>query len=300
MKDGSTVCVPTAATPGDVHCDADAGVMLVGGDHCVSIITCGPGTSLDPDTNTCVSTGGATPHTPESCPTPTPGSICVNGVVEHFVDGSFLDASETVRVAVYEPLTFFSNPSAMPITESTTSDVFIFKNVTAPASGLVLLAITDPTGTATPIYQIAGVASKIVPGKSYRIDAFAVKKSDVAAWSASSGVDYDAKGAYVGRFFLDHVIDPTNQAAKETMPATGVKMIEAGGVELPGTQYFGANLSTVDPTATSTSAVGGAIVPPPASLDNFSGMGGGVATWESVTGGALPHTVLVQRFHPTP
>jgi hypothetical protein len=299
MKDGSTQCVPVSATPGNTKCDPDAGVMLFGGDQCVSIIQCGAGTTLDVATNTCVPSAGAGPHTPDVCPTPTPGNLCVNGTVLHFVDHSFL-SGEMVRVALYEPLAFLNDPTSMPIAETLTGDTFVFKDVQAPATGLVALAVTGPGGVTT-TYQLTGVATQIVPGQTYRLDAFAMMVSDVAAWTTSSGVDYDAKGAYVGVFYQDKPASPNQLPANETMPVAGAKMVQAGSMTSPaGTQYFSTDLKTISQSATMTSAIGAAIMPAPANLDTFTGQGGGVTTWESVTGASLPHAVFIQRFHPTP
>jgi hypothetical protein len=298
LANGHLACVPTAVQPGDVHCDADAGVQLVGGDNCVSVVQCGPGTMLDTSTGTCVSSGGPMPHVPDACPAPSAGNLCITGVVRHFVDSSFL-SGEMVRVAVYDPLAFLGNPSSTPIAEVVTGDTYLFKDVKTPGTGLVALAVTDPAG-ATAIYQITGVGAVVVAGQSYRLDAFAVKKSDVQAWSTSSGVDYDAQGAYVGRFFQDAVTAPNNLPATETMPLAGVKMVEASsGMPPAGTQYFSTNLLTVGPSLTVTSAVGGAIAPTP-SLNTFSGSGGGVAMWEAFNGSSIAHAVFIQRFHPHP
>jgi hypothetical protein len=296
---GELVCLPVDAQPATETCNASDGVHLVGG-NCVAN-NCGPDTVLDQDAGVCVGVGGGTavPHVPETCPTPPSDSICVNGVVRHLVDNSFLMPGETVRVAAYEPLRFLANPNNPPIVETTTDDTYIFKAIPASsvALGLITIGVTDVNGTTTPVLQTTGTGAQIVAGKSYQVDVYATPKAVFVAWSTqSNGVDFDAAGAYVMKFYADAAPPMTLLTATETMPVAGVVPYQ-GAVPAPNARYFGSSLLTIDPTLTATGSLGVAVVPGVGDIKTYTGMGGGI-TWEGHPGGTAPHVVFVDRYHP--
>jgi hypothetical protein len=307
QPNGELKCLPVDAPASSITCDADAGVHIFAG-ACVSTITCGDNTRLDPDTGQCVGTGTGmmTAHVPAACPTPSGTSVCINGVVRHLVDNSFLASGEKVRVAVYAPLSFLADPTIKPIAEIETDDTYTFKSISMASLGglpLVALGVSDPAATAaSPTLQITGSGGQVVAGGTYTIDTYATPKSLVAAWTAASnGIDYDAKGAFVMKFYSDAAEPPTNLVATETMPVAGVMLVEGlAGVTPPTARYFSTTLMTIDPALTATTTVGAGILPAGAMTpDSFTGSGGGVAKWESLPGGTAPHVVFVGRFHPS-
>jgi hypothetical protein len=300
---GDLECRPVDAPASSITCDESQGAHIVGG---VCVGKCGPNTKLDPMTGECVGIGGGmtTAHVPDPCPTPAGGTICINGVVRHLLDNSFLASGEMVRVAVYEPNAFLNNPALPPKMEVETDDTYTFKDIPPAAFtlGTIALAVTDVKEATTQVLQITGTGSIVVAGKSYQIDTYATPRDAVLGWaSMSNGVNYDMLGAYVMKFYGDPMPPEDKLTATETMPISGVMPLQ--GVSTPTTaRYFGTALSMLDLTATATTAVGAAVLPGVGDIKNYSGMGGMLngapIKWETHPGGTAPHVVFVDRFHP--
>ncbi len=311
---GDLHCVSADAVA-PIGCLADGGTQLVAG-NCVATLACGPNTvpEVQADGATlCVGVGvGGNGSCVPSCGTPQPGTICVNGEVKHLVDGSSLSEGEMVHVALYDPLSFLGDPGATPLAESDTGCGFKFDNVPYPPSMLVVVAVSDAgkRGLTTVTHQLAGTGAAVVAQQAYRVDSYAVPKSVVDGWSATTGVDYDAAGAVVLEFFADMKPSPTDLQANEMLPVAGVTLYQDGAPDdgLNGhaiAKYFGASLTKLDGSLTTTGASGAAIVavsPSNGVFPIFTGMGGTSMgkpiSWESSPGGSTAHVLFVERMHP--
>lgn len=298
---GELNCVPAEATPAQYMCDRDAGAKIVAG-ACVSAISCGPNTKLDPGTGLCVGTGSGGGGL-EACPTPAAGTICVNGQIRHLVDNSPLATGEKVRVALYDPLSFLQDPGSKPLVETETDGFFIFKDVPTPGAMLIALAVTDPTGAASPTLFLTGSGAQVLSGQSYQIDGFATPKSVVDGWKSQGGPDCAATGCYLPRFYLDSAPPPTQFTSTATMPASGVKPVIGASTTPPnGTKYFGTSLTMIDTSLMATSAIGAAILPDPGGIKTFTGTGGmkgGMpVTWQTNPGGTTVGVLFVASFYP--
>jgi hypothetical protein len=311
---GDIVCLPSDSQLVD-DCDVDGGATLVG-TKCVSAITCGPNTKLI--NGQCVGTGGMTMMgVPEACPAPGTGKICVNGTVRHFLDNSILTASDNVRVWVVDPLKFLAAPDTLTKTPcpgaqnpcltapanlsgaDAAQSTFLFPDITTPAAGLVAIAVTDGAGVSPQVFQTTGTGARVSSGQSYQVDAYATPHSLVTGWKSMAGVDYEMLGAYVARFYLDPAPAATKLTATETMPASGVTMLQ-DGLTAARAKYFGADLMTIG-SDTMTTAVGGAILPGTgdSQILSFSGSGNTPGMkWETHPGNTTVNVVFVDRFHP--
>ena len=117
---------------------------------------------------------------------------------------------------------------------------------------------------------------------------------------AGGGGDFESAGAFVTLFYNDPSRATQNDfSLYETHPFAGVSVIEiVNGQAMPAhARYFGAARDQLDPAASVTGATGGAVVPI-ARLSAFSGQGPSTMKWEGKSGGAAPHLVWIERFHP--
>ncbi|MGZ3443403.1 MAG: hypothetical protein ACXVDD_27970, partial [Polyangia bacterium] len=240
------------------------------------------------------------------------GTICVNGQVRHLVDGSSLSEGEMVHVALYEPFSFLADAGTKPLAETDTACGFKFDDVPYPQTMLVVVAVSDAgkRGLTTVTHQLTGTGAAVVAQQAYRVDSYAVPKSAVNGWSATSGIDYDAQGAVLLEYFADMKPPPTDLEANETLPVTGVTLFQDGAPAdgmngHPTAKYFGASLAKLDGSLTTTGASGAVIVAAPPSngaFPIFTGMGGmsmgKPISWEVGPGGSTAHVLFVERLHP--
>jgi hypothetical protein len=289
-QDGTLTCeqvdLPAALTP----CDFDMGATIVGG-HCVSAITCGPNTTLE--NGQCVGTG--TGGTVPVCANPTPGTFCVAGAINNFTDG--MPFSGSIHVAVYDPVAFLGGSPPLDQTDVTTPG-YMFKDISAPGLGLIVIVTGDANRMNTTFVNTATGAQGVTNGNKYRVDAYAIPKAVTDSWKTTGGLDINVGGAYVAMYYSDMKPPATNLAFTEKMPVMGVQLVKDGTANPPGTKYFSTSVTTIDSALTSTSAIGGAVVPSPITggFPQFSGMGGGI-TWEALPGGSATGVVFVTRFH---
>jgi hypothetical protein len=289
---GNVVCVAVDVAHGDTVCDADAGVQLVDGDHCVSLIQCGAGTSYDPGSHQCIGVAQQ-PHEPPACTPPGTGKICVNGTLRNLVDGSFL-SGQTVTVSVYDANTFLGNPTPTPLGETTASDTYSFPSLPTPS--MFLLIVTRDLAAAPGSYHAVGIGGAVVDGQGVRIDGYVLTKAQYDAWSLPAS--FASQGGLFYRFFNDPAPPSTARTPTETHPVAGVTITNGAGSAVSGARYFGASLAVTDSAATMTSATGAVIVTNP-SLTNFTGKGGsGVTGWEAHMALPIPNIVQVDFFHP--
>lgn len=287
--EGNPICAAVAVGAGTIACDADAGVSLVDGNRCLSVVRCGPGTQLDPTTHQCVPVTLA-PHEPPPCPTPSAGHICVAGTLRNLVDGSFL-SGETVTVSLYDLAAFAFGPPPAPLAEVQATDTYLVPSIATP---MYLLVVThDAAGGTT--YQATGISTIAGSDGVYRLDAYVLTQAQYAAWQLPSSVA--AQGPLFFRFF-DDPAPPTNaRTPTETHPVAGVKLQLAGANDA-NAHYFGATLAAIDATATASGATGGVITAatgtPPLS---FGASGGGI-TWGPHPSLPVPTIVMVDFFHP--
>jgi hypothetical protein len=295
LANGTAACVPVDVAKGDTICDADGGVELVAGNHCVSRVQCGPGTMLDPTSLTCVPTQVAA-HQPPFCPPPTAGHICVNGALRTLVDGSFL-AGQTVRVQIYDPQSFLGDPNPPTLAEGTATDTFMFPNVVMPNSKYILVVTRDPSG-APATYEPTGIGGQPTDGQSVRVDGYVLTKAQVSGWSTAAGINFDTNGALFYRFFNDPPPPISSRTPTETHPVSGVQVIDTATNNPPAMlKYFGASLTTIDTALTATSAIGGAILAP-LGINTYTGRGGGVTTWEAHNSVGIANMVQIDFLHP--
>ena len=295
LANGDTICTAVDVAAGSVSCDGDGGVHLVAGNQCVATnVQCGPGTVLDAATGQCLPIARAA-HEPDACPTVASGKICVNGTVRNFIDGSFL-SSQTVDVAVYDPLAFLGGGNAMPLDHKSVTDIFTFPSLAAPSTGYVLVATSDPSGGT--MYAKVAIGGLTQSGQATRVDAYVITAAQLAAWSSGAGADYKTSGALLYRMFSDKPPPGNDRTPTETHPLAGVQLIDTNTMSPPPMlKYFGATMMAIDGALTSTGASGGAIVVG-SGVASFTAKGGGIPTWE--THQALPIVGMVQidALHP--
>jgi hypothetical protein len=287
---GNVVCVAVSVAHGDTVCDADAGVQLVDGNHCVSVTECGAGTAYDPVSHQCIGMAGGA-HQPPPCVPPGSGHICVNGTLRNFVDGSFL-SGQTVTVQVYDPSNFFGNPAPQALGETTASDTFAFPSLPSPS--MFVLVVTRDAPGAPGTYHALGIGAQAVDGQAVRVDGYVLKASEYAAWGLPG--TFDSQGPLLYRFFNDPPPPTTARTPTETHPVAGVTLTDGSGTAAAGARYFGASLAAIDGAATVTSATGAVIVTA-AGLSNFTGKNGGVS-WDAHQALPIPNIVQVDFFHP--
>jgi hypothetical protein len=302
-KDGSIECLPADGTISPVTCDLDGGAVLSGG-LCRSGITCGDGTTLV--NGQCIATGGG--DALPACPPPDTGKICVNGIIHQLVDGTKF--AGRIHVAYYSnPFDFLNGINPEAVLDSS-DGTYQFANVSAPTLKIFVIAFGEAdlatTNNGTTIVTSGVGGSGVQPGKSYRVDGYAVQRTTVQGWSDATGVDWFAQGGYIARYYNDPKPVGTNLAANETHPVAGVTManVDSNGhlipLAPPNAMYFSTDLTKLDKTMTVTGVAGAAIAPPPVDgIASFGGSGGGL-TWETEQGGSAKKVIFVSRFHPAP
>jgi hypothetical protein len=295
--DGSLRCLPADGLPASVSCNVDGGAVIVGG-QCVSAVTCGANTALDPATGQCEATGGGGSGGVPACPSPMPGNACINGALLGFLDDT--PFAEKVHVSVYDPLTLLSNGAPLAGGDFMGGS-YLFPNIPAPGLGLIAIVVGDADGSNTTYVKCATGTQMVANGNKYRVDGYVMPRAVTDGWKTGSGFDIAPEGAYVAKFYTDPKGTPTLQLANEKNPLMGVQLFENGGAP-PGLQYFDTSLSSISATLTQTSNVGAAIVAAPVmgSFPIFTGNGPAASpiTWETLPGGSAPGLVFVTRFHP--
>jgi len=296
-EDGTLTCQPVDAPAQGIDCDTDGGTLEIVAGHCASKVKCDDQTAMyDPVTGFCIGTGMGNGCPP--CQPPGPNQICVTGNVYDFASGmQVMSGGRSLRIAAFEPLSFLANPNTAPLAEdaSTTKGCFTL-TLTAPASGLVAIAVTDPVGAnaAMPL-TIAGAGAQVQKGKSYKLDGYMILKSLVDGWSAAAGQNYGQTGVAISCFYKEGVPPPTANQAIETMPATGVAMLDNGTT--PATAKYLAADRTVNTGLTTTGPIGCGILPGTGMIEQFSGSGGGITKWETLPGSSTIGVAFVNRFH---
>jgi len=301
---GDLRCVPVDQPAQLTDCDIDGGNVQILGGKCVSKISCDPATTMfDPAKNECVGLGTVVGCAP--CATPDSGKICLTGNLVDYLSNTALKPGEkTLRIALYEPLAFLSNPAAPPLTElpSTDKGCFTFNNIDPPGTGLIAIAVGDPAGSPA-TYQLAGTALTILPNKSYNVGTYILPKTIVDGWKATTSIDYGTKGGYVSFFYDGPVPDATDRTIPTTPFAAGVGLKQTIG--MPGTpKFFGPTRDAINTTLTATGPLGGLISDPNSGeVGAFSGlngtcMNGGshACKWETHPGGVAPGVILFDRF----
>lgn len=287
-KNGTLDCVPADVQSGGVPCDADAGATVQGG-FCVSNIVCGPGTMLMG--NKCVSTGG----NGSGCSQPAPGTACVTGNLINFLDNT--PSTATVHVELVDPVSYLQG--GPPITVQDVTGSYTFQDFTPPPLHIIAVIVTNTTGS-TMYYTTATGDQGINAGNIYHVDGYVLDAATVQGWKPA--IDVDTVGAYLAKFYNDPKPLNTLLVANEKNPVAGVQLTE-NNAPVAAAKYFGADLATIDTTATTTSAVGAVIGPAPdssAGFPTFSGMGptANPITWEMQPGASKPGVVFITRFHP--
>jgi hypothetical protein len=299
---GELQCLPVDVPSQLIPCDVDGGSVDIVAGNCVSHIKCDPATTMyDPTTGVCVGTGAGV-SCDQACPSPIPAdSVCVTGGVVDFQSNMHVTggaSSRPLRIGAYEPLAFLANPtSTPPLAEdpSTTNGCFTFL-VKTPASNLVALAVQDPVGS-TPAMPLAvgGSGATVVSGHKYQVDAYLVLQATLDAYAAVTP-SFKTSGTYVACYYDQPPPAPTNFLFTETMPASGVQLLENGVT--PAAAHYLAASGAIDGSLTGTSAARGCgITVGTGGINQYTGSGGGVTKWETEPGGTAPNTVFVARFH---
>ncbi|HXU69202.1 MAG TPA: hypothetical protein VN947_07720 [Polyangia bacterium] len=294
QANGSLRCLPADGLPSTIDCDAEAGAVIVGG-RCVSNVTCGPNTALDPASGQCLATGGG--GDVPACSTPMPGRACINGALLGFLDS--MPFAGMVHVAIYDPLTLLSGGGPLDSGDFMGGG-YLFPNVPAPGLGLVAVVVGDADGKNTTYVNCATGDQMVSNGNAYRIDGYVMPRAVADGWNAD-GFDIAAGGAYVAKFYSDAKEPATSQIANEKSPVAGVTLYQ-DGAPAAGVRYFDPALADISASATATTSVGAAIVAAPVSgsFPTFTGNGptSMPITWEADPGGSAPGVVFVTRFHP--
>jgi hypothetical protein len=210
-----------------------------------------------------------------------------------------------VRFSLYEdPIGFLSNPNAMAsrVDDNNEKGCYVFNDVVQPGSKLVAVSVDDPSGSADELAVAATGARVEVAAKSYKVDIYILKKSTLAAWSASGANDYSVSGAYVPCFCNGKLSDPLQNLIADCGPGSRVAGVQLfrNGTASPDAKYA-TDAMTVG-AGTSTTMFGCAIEKPTGGIDQYSAMGGG-ATWVPQLGGSAPKlgareaVVFFTRFH---
>lgn len=301
QANGDVRCLPADAPigSGTIPCDVDGGSIILGG-ICQSRTICGQNTTpmMAPDgTINCVGTGGSGGCAP--CTPPGAGKFCVTGNLYDFsTNAQVMAGGPSVHYALYEPTAFLGDPTTTPLAQiDDTKGCFTFPSVAVPASGLIAIGVTDTAGT----LQLTAVGEQVASNQTYQMDVYQLKKSTVASWNQGAGLDYTTSGAYVGLYYDNPVPVSSNLSiAADTNPVAGVQIAIVGGsVTTP--HYFDPSRDMIKAADTATSAVGGAIAPPPGGVVTFTANGGtcmtGPCKWEAHPGGSAPGAVFIDRFH---
>ncbi|MGZ3405130.1 MAG: hypothetical protein ACXVAN_01715, partial [Polyangia bacterium] len=289
QANGELKCVPVDQQEAGIACDLDGGNVVIVGGKCVSAIQCDPGTTMNVN-GICVGTGGGAP----TCGTPATGKACVFGDIYDFTTNK--KNATPVHVELYDAVGLLTGGGLIAMTDSSDGSSYIFKDFVPPAFGTIVVM----TGRTMATMTMAGTgAQNVTPNNQYRVDAYALKQVDSAAW----GFDITAGGAQVAKYYKDAKPAPNQLINNESMPAMGVTMIK-DGAPAAGAKYFNDTLTAVDNALTATGASGTALVASPIPMGGmfptFSGSGGGVSPWETLNGGSAPGVVIITRFHPGP
>ncbi len=149
------------------------------------------------------------------------------------------------------------------------------------------------------VRQLTASGDQGVGAGTYRVDAYTIPASEVAAWGFPGIAQ---TGAYVAKFYKDMKQPATNLVANETMPVAGVTLTKNGSNA--GVKYFNSTLTAIDPTLTVTGTSGvaavDAAIPMGGSFPTFTGQGPTAMpiSWEMLPGGSAPNLVFITRFHP--
>jgi hypothetical protein len=183
-----------------------------------------------------------------------------------------------------------------------TGDTYMFPNIPKASialNTLVALATGDPVGTAQQTLQLTGSGAVIGNDSIYTIDTFVTPVGLVSMWTSQGGVDYDAMGALLLRYYSDAAHPATDLSAYEKTPVAGVQAIQDAMVTARA-KYFNTSLMDLSTTLTATTSMAGTAVVPgtgDSSTPAFSGMGGNIM-WETHLGNTTAHVVFVEPFHP--
>jgi hypothetical protein len=307
-KNNKLTCQPVDVQAAGIPCDADGGAAIVGG-KCVSTITCGDGTALQ--NGVCVGTGTGGDVAPP-CPKPVGNTICVHGLLRNFLDSTVYKTTD-VHLALYAPLDYINHMPALASQDiAAGTGGYIFQGIAPPSLTLIAVVAGDMdlsgANTGTTLVSAASGAQNVAAGGSYLVDVYVLPRGIVDGWGKTSGgQDWYTTGGYISKFYSDAKPDPTLLSAFETHPVMGVQVTEPSGTSNPpdsDSAYFGADLAHIAVGATSTSAIGAGISPPPMNnVANFSGLGGmdpsgNPITWETQQGGSAAHIIFISRYHP--
>src|SRR2546423_994114 len=188
QPDGTLKCVLADTVDAQTPCDVDGGNVVIVGGKCVAAVQCDPTTTVLVN-GICVGTGGGTP----TCRTPAPGKACVAGTIYDFT----LNKKNTdvpLHVELFDPISLLSGGAPIAMTDlSADGGAYVFQDFTPPGLGLIVI-LTGRTNTADHVAAATG-AQGISGGNSYVVDAYSLKKTDVAGWAAS-GFDISTGGGY--------------------------------------------------------------------------------------------------------
>jgi hypothetical protein len=336
-RDGT--CVPANSMFDDAMCGDNTHLE---GDRCVPDFPptrCEPGTtSEEPDENgviVCKGMGGGTCDFPIACPTPTGATkqtVC--GQLYDFEPGTPpvpLKASPTttmqtpcnpaapaasgpcaLQMVVYDALTFGMDPTNTPPLQVGSVTInecgqFRLENIevtgTSPYLGIGVDDAGMPLGATGTTVTSAVAVGRLAMTASKDVEAFIVKPSTAAGWTASGGPPLS--GGIYAPVFRKHKLPvlPPNSTFE---PQPGVTVLK-GTNQVPANDFYfqSAQLTrtTIDPAATATGANGTALVTNVSVGDSvvWNGTGGlGIGCrWEPHAGAALSQfggVVFIQVF----
>jgi hypothetical protein len=293
---GEVRCVPAEAAAATVPCDVDGGAIIVGGVCTTRVVCDGPSTmavTLPDGHVVCVGTGGG-----EGCTARTPDAdkISITGDLYEWETGA--KSKKKVKFAAYEPLGFLGGARTPLGSDENEKGCYAIDNIVKPGSNLVAMAVDDPEGASDELLLGGAGATVMVAGRIYKVDLYTIKRQTVEAWKQQTGLDYVGLGVYVGCYYGDPPPAATENTMKNaTMPVSGVQITE-NGVVPANAKYLSS--PTMVGTGTSTSANGCALLPAPANISLYGGMGGmcrgAACNWKPLTGASTPQVAFFARF----
>ena len=145
----------------------------------------------------------------------------MSGTIHDFTTNA-KNTTAPLHVDLFDPITLLSGGNPIASTDlATDGGAYVFQDFTPPGLGLIVVLTgrtnSDHVAAATGAQGISG-------GNTYIVDAYSLKKTDVAGW----GFDITTGGGYVAKFYKDMKPAANLLVANESMPAHGVTLTKDG------------------------------------------------------------------------
>ncbi|MCE9574631.1 MAG: hypothetical protein K8W52_15895 [Deltaproteobacteria bacterium] len=291
VPDAETVCDP-ASTTEEVdpvtHVVTCVGTGMSG---CGTALACGNasggkmnvcGQLIDAETNQPIAQAGATGA---PCDLANPAATGPCSMIVNF----------------YDAIQFVTSQSPMKLNDPVANPVYIddcgrfrIKNLPVPSNGFLGIEIDDNGGA--DVHTRSGVAIAVAPNKTFAVEAYSVKKTTDAAWTAAVGLgpspSLGDRGAWLGIFRYN------------SQPVEGVT-VTRNGSPVPAADDFAfsdnSTTARTTPVASGTPQVtgkNGSMLLLNSTLVGHSGTGGtgvpGTCKWASALGDSVTNAYIIQ------